>query len=232
MRTIWLMSAVLLLSVSSASAQVSIGVQGGGVLSSPSVDAAGVLNIPLETKSKLSFQAGLLFDIPFGEDGWRLMPELKYVNKGYNLDLTTTFSIPNVPIPVTANVKGNSSISYIEVPVNIAYALPVGESGNLVLAAGPYVAYGLSGRNNFDVLVSGQPLPVDDAFEFGSESGQVKRFDYGGNLSVGYLTDGGLMLKANYSLGLANLSNEGDGSSYKNNYFGLSLVYFIKRAGE
>jgi hypothetical protein len=206
--------------------QVSIGAQGGGVLSSPSIKSTELFDQTIDAKSRFSWKAGFVFDIPFGEDGWRFMPELNYVNKGFDLDLNTSF----LGQPVA--VSGNSNIGYLEIPLNVAYAVEMGDN-SLVIGAGPYVAYGLTGKNNFEASVGGQVVNTDkENIDFGSDPGQVKPFDYGANLSVGYLLSGGIMFKANYNLGLANISNEGNGSSYKNNYIGLSIVYFFKRAGE
>ncbi len=55
--------------------------------------------------------------------------------------------------------------------------------------------------------------------------------DFGANFMAGYIMNNGLMLKVNYSLGLANLSNVSD-SDWKNRYFGVTLGYFFLRGGE
>lgn len=222
----WLFAALFLFVSVAGFSQVSIGAQAGGVLSSPSIKSTELFDQSIDAKSRFSWKAGLVFDIPFGEDGWRFMPELNYVNKGFDLDMSTSF----LGQPVM--IKGNSNIGYLEIPLNVAYALELGDN-NLVIGAGPYVAYALTGKNNFEASVAGQIVTSDkESIDFGSDPGQIKPFDYGANLSVGYLLSGGIMFKANYNLGLANISNEGNGSSYKNNYFGLSIVYFFKRAGE
>jgi hypothetical protein len=218
---------VFLLSLSVAGfSQLSIGAQAGGVLSSPSIKSTDLFDQSIDAKSRFSWKAGFVFDIPFGEDGWRFMPELNYVNKGFDLDMNTSF------LGQAVVINGNSNIGYLEVPLNVAYAVEMGDN-NLVIGAGPYVAFGLTGKNNFEGSVGGQVVTSDkESIDFGSDPGQIKPFDYGANLSVGYLLSGGLMFKANYNLGLANISNEGNGSSYKNNYLGLSIVYFFKRAGQ
>jgi hypothetical protein len=47
---------------------------------------------------------------------------------------------------------------------------------------------------------------------------------------AGFIHPSGLMLKANYSLGIPNLANEGN-PELRNRYFGLSLVYFFVKGG-
>jgi hypothetical protein len=222
----WLLTASLLILSVAGFSQVSIGSQLSGVLSNPSIKSTDLFDQSIDAKSRFGWKAGFVFDIPFGEGGWRFMPELNWVNKGFNVDLNTTY----LTQPVT--VKGNSNIGYIEVPLNIAYAVEMGDN-NLIIGAGPYFAYGVAGKNDFEGSVGSQVVVSNnEKVDFGSSAGQVKPFDYGANISAGYLLNGGMMLSANYSFGLANISNEGNGSSYKNSYFGLSLVYFFKRAGE
>jgi hypothetical protein len=205
--------------------QVSIGLQGGGVLSNPSIKSTQLFDVDLNTKSRSNWQAGLVFDIPLGENGWRFMPELNYNNKGYDIDMTIE------ELGQSFQVEGNSNISYLELPFNMVYAVDMGDN-KLLIGAGPYLAYGINGKDNIKLKVNGTEIDRETgSVEFGTTPGTVQRFDYGLNGSVGYLLNGGLLLKANYSFGLGNVSNEGNESSYKNRYFGLSLAYFFKRAG-
>ncbi len=205
-------------------AQVSLGVQGGAVLSNASGDQSS-FNVDAKPQSKFGWQAGLMADLPLGEGGFRFMPELKYTNKGFKANTTV-----NVLGQVTS-ITGSSNLGYIELPVNFAYSLDLGGM-KLVLGAGPYVGYGIGGKNKFEAKVNGTIVQsIDEKVKFGSAEDELKPFDYGANALAGLLMENGLMIKANYSLGLANISNV-SGSTFKNNYLGLSLVYFFKRAGE
>jgi Outer membrane protein beta-barrel domain len=222
----WLLTATLLFLSVAGFSQVSIGSQLSGVISNPSIKSTDLFDQSIDAKSMFGWKAGFVFDVPFGEDGWRFMPEINWVNKGFKVDLNTTYLTQPV------SVKGNSNIGYIELPLNIAYAVEMGDN-NLIIGAGPYLAYGVAGKNDFEGSVGSQVVVSNnEKIDFGSDPGQVKPFDYGANLTVGYLLHAGMMLRANYNLGLANISNEGNGSSYKNSYFGFSLIYFFKRAGE
>ena len=50
-------------------------------------------------------------------------------------------------------------------------------------------------------------------------------------LFAGLLINSGLMLKVNYSMGVANISNAPE-ASYKNSSLGATLVFFVKKAGQ
>ncbi|MGB4771199.1 MAG: porin family protein [Chitinophagaceae bacterium] len=224
MKTKWLFLSLLLIAGYTTSAQVSLGVQGGVVRSNISGDQSE-LTFDTKPQSKFSWQAGLIADIPLGESGFRFIPELKYVNKGFKANTTVDF------LGQTTTIDGSSSIGYIELPINFGYALDLG-GAQLVLGAGPYLGYGIGGKNKFEAKVNGTVVQsVDEKVQFGSAEDEIKPFDYGANFLAGILFGNGLMVKANYGLGLANLSNVPN-STAKNNYLGLSLVYFVKRAGE
>lgn len=219
-----LLSAVCLVVASSAMSQVSLGVQGGGVLSMAKAEQEILTGQTIKGTSKFGWQAGLIADIPFGEGALRLMPELNYVNKGYKLNTSV-----NV-LGQTIAVDGTSNMNYLELPLNLAYTVPAGDN-YFILGAGPYGAYGLSGKNKVTTTTGGLEDSQEESVKFGSEEDQIKRFDYGVNFVAGYLMGNGMMVKLNYSLGLAELSNT-SGVKYKNSYIGLTIGYFFKRAGE
>ena len=219
-----LLFSVCLMVATGAMSQVSFGVQGGGVLSMARVEDNSQLGQTIKAQSKFSWQAGLISDIPLGEGGLRLMPELNYINKGYKVNTSLTV------LGETMTVNGNSNVGYLELPVNLAYTVPMG-GNNLLIGAGPYAAYGLGGKTKVETNFAGQQVKQDTDVKFGSAEDEIKRFDYGLNIMAGYLLSNGLLVKLNYSLGLAELSNTSD-RKYKNSYFGLTVGYFIKKAGK
>src|SRR5690554_6727029 len=110
------------------------------------------------------------------------------------------------------------ALNYLEVPLNLVYK-PVLGAGNLIVAFGPYVGYGLGGKAKSD--------EGDTDIEMGSEEEgslyNYKAFDMGANLSFGYMFGAGLSLQFNTQLGLVNISHGDD--AVKNTGFGLSLGY-------
>ena len=217
-------SAICLFFASAAMSQVSLGIQGGGVMSMARVKEDALSGQSLKGKSKYGWQAGIIADIPFGEGNLRLMPELNYVNKGYKLN--TSINV----VGQTVTVDGTSNVGYIELPLNLAYTIPVGDNF-FVIGAGPYASYGVNGKNKVKSSINGQGSEETSKVEFGSDESQIKPFDYGVNVMAGYLFGNGMQIKLNYSYGLAELSNA-EFTTYKNSYLGLSLGYYIKRAGK
>src|SRR5690554_1418024 len=107
-------------------------------------------------------------------------------------------------------------LNYLEVPLNLVYK-PVLGDGNLIVAFGPYVGYGLGGKAKSD--------EGDTDIDMGSdeEEDNFKALDMGANLSFGYMFGAGLSLQFNTQLGLVNISHGDD--AVKNTGFGLSLGY-------
>lgn len=107
-------------------------------------------------------------------------------------------------------------LNYLEVPLNLVYK-PVLGDGNLIVAFGPYVGYGLGGKAKSD--------EGDMDIDMGSdeEENDFKALDMGANLSFGYMFGAGLSLQFNTQLGLVNISHGDD--AIKNTGFGLSLGY-------
>ena len=224
-----ILSCLLLSFFLTASSQVSIGVQGGAVFSRPKtayeVNSTGIISV--DASGKTGFSAGVFADLPLGEGGFRLMPELNYVSKGGRGSTQIGISLPTGPAQIGIDLT--STINYLELPFNVAYSAPVGDHF-LIIGAGPYVAAGLNGKTlakfSDDVGISDQEEPI----VFGSVGDEIRRWDYGANLMAGFIHRSGLMLKANYSLGIPNLANEGN-PELRNRYFGLTLAYFILKGG-
>jgi hypothetical protein len=96
-------------------------------------------------------------------------------------------------------------------------------SGKLNLGAGPYIAYGIGGKNKATIgNVSAEYKAFDD------ESGdlKLKRFDAGVGVVAGYEFNAGLYLGLNADLGLVNAYDKTDNDrTFKNTSFGVSLGY-------
>ncbi|MES1217145.1 MAG: porin family protein [Bacteroidota bacterium] len=157
----------------------------------------------------------------------------KYSNK-----LKTGFNIgANVEIPVATdfylqpgviittkgakykNIDASTNLSYVEIPVNFIYK-PVLGNGRLILGVGPYAGIAVGGKNKTGSISSD--------IDFGSQPGDTKRFDAGGNFLFGYELSNHLSAQLNAGLGLVNINNreEGDSkSSLKNTGFGVSFGY-------
>lgn len=90
---------------------------------------------------------------------------------------------------------------WLQVPINFVAKLPLRDSSNFFLAAGPYGSLGLMGANSFEDNFTGTRAD----FTFGS-NGSQKRFDYGLNISAGYQLKKGYHISLGYMKGIADLS--------------------------
>lgn len=154
-----------------------------------------------------SFHVGIFADAPLGE-GFSIQPGLFYSGKGFSSNDGVN----------TGKVK----FSYIQIPVNVIYNVPL-NSGKFFFGAGPYAAYGISGK--VQDQVSGRTVSVD--VKFGNDlDSDFKRMDYGITGLVGFQFTNRLLLSANYDLGLSKIM-PGDnlGYSLKNQVAGLSLGF-------
>lgn len=100
---------------------------------------------------------------------------------------------------------GNTNVRqrtfWLQLPINFVGKLPLGDSSNLFLSAGPYGSLGLMGANSFEDTYTGNRSD----FSFG-KNGTQKRFDYGLNFSTGYQLKRGYNIAIGYMMGVADLS--------------------------
>jgi len=210
---------------SAASAQLSLGGQAGAVFSKPSIQIpSSIPGFTYDVKSLTGFSAGLIADIPFGESGFRIMPELVYAGKGFKADASVDFLGQQV------KVESKTSLSYIDLPINFAYAIELG-TNRLMVGAGPYAGFAIGGKSKVTTTTGGSTVEEEENIDFGNGQDQYDRLDLGANFMAAYILNNGLMLKVNYSLGLLKLTNDGE-SDYKNRYFGVSLGYFFMQGGK
>jgi hypothetical protein len=139
----------------------------------------------ISTSNLVGFQAGLIGELPLSDALYLNLAAL-FSQKGTKLSLLGM----EVKFPVT----------YVEVPLNLAYKYDLGAL-KLFAQAGPYVGYGLSAK------MTGSGL--DETIDFGTETNQMKRLDFGANFGAG-IEIGPVQVGANYGLGLANISNDPD----------------------
>jgi hypothetical protein len=187
----------------SAQSKTTFGVSGGVNFAKIVVSLEGS-SISASTGSLTTFSVGVFADAPVGSN-LSIQPGLYYTGKGGSQSESGE----------TSKLK----LYYLQLPVNIVYNVPV-SAGKLFFGAGPYAAYGLSGKQE----ATGESS-VD--VKFGSDvSSDVKRTDFGATGLVGFNFTNGLLLKANYDLGLSNILPTNEfGAKTKNRVFGLSVGY-------
>lgn len=165
------------------------------------------LNGKLSTGDKLAndmllgFHGGVNVQIPLVPEFY-FQPGLMFAVKGAK-NTTTIFG---------AEFTDETKINYIEMPLNLVYKGALGK-GFVMIGFGPYVAYGISGKQVFQ----GKNLTFKRGVDFNA-------FDAGGNIFAGYETASGIFFQLDTQFGMINI-NPADNPKTKNTGFGLSLGY-------
>ena len=202
-----------------AKAQVRFAPEAGINLNKPSYTADAGLFGPgvtysTSTSMSIGLKVGVVADLGISEH-FSVQPGIFYSMKGGK----TTYDINAFIISLSA--EQTTKLNYIDIPVMALYKFDVGP-GKLFAGIGPNVGIGIGGQIKTSVLGIDSTSDV----EFGSDSGQIKRIDFGGNVNVGYELPMGLYLRLSYNMGFANLSNV-PVETYKNMGFGVSVGYMF-----
>lgn len=194
-----LLGMIALTTISIANAQ-GLGVQAGVNFSNLSIKSDGEKLEDL--KLKTGFQVGVNYDIAIGDDFY-VQPGLNFIQNG-----------------TKGKENGQSaqlSLNYLQLPVTFQYKPKLG-AGKLILAGGPYVAYGI-GKAKEKIGGTTNNYNWDDNL--------MKKVDAGAKLVAGYQLSNGLSLNLNTDLGLLDISKDGEDYDYsaKNTAFGLTLGF-------
>jgi hypothetical protein len=200
-RVIYSLIILVIIDFADIHAQIKSGYIIGLNLSTMSLKFSG---INFEAKTSTGVHFGKIFEIPLN-DNFALQPGFLFSAKGsfYKID-TAEFSISPI---------------YIEVPVIAVFSFGP-DAIKISLFAGTYFACGVGGT-----WESGNELKY---LRFGSgENKDMKLFDIGLNFGGG-VNIKGLMISAQYGLGLTNLSPvKAIVSEMKNKVIGISLAAFF-----
>lgn len=189
--------------------------RGGVNLANVSITEDGDID---DAKMLSSFQAGIIGDIHI-TSFLALQPGLVFTGKGTKTQRGNESD---------ANFyRATSNPYYVELPVNLVFKTPTGSS-NFFVGAGPYIGMGVGGKNKVRGKIAGISYNSEKNIEWsndnpttlneeeGSGFGIMKRFDYGFNGTVG-IEASGVVISANYGLGLAKLQSGSGGSGSDNN---------------
>lgn len=151
-----------------------------------------------DTKSTTNFHVTGYLDAPVTSNFY-IQPGVSLQGKGAKL--------------IESDALGGSEVSqntmWLEVPVNFVGKFPAG-SGNFFVGAGPYIGFGLSGKNKYSVREGSNV--TEREFKFGKDE-TLKGTDFGVNFLAGYKLGNGLLINAGYGLGLTNIAGDANGWS-------------------
>jgi hypothetical protein len=211
-------------------AQVSFGIQAGVNFATTQVEiynTSASATRELDTKSRTGFAGGFLADVPISTT-FSFMPELNFVQKGYEYESTSGAIVS----------KAKDKLNFIEIPLNIVYKAEVG-MGHVFVGLGPSVGFGISGKNERSLSGAGNGFDFNEKRDVkfdGDENASdnklhLKTLDLGGNAVGGYMLSNGLFLKVGYTYGFSNLSPDfaspRDDEKYNTRGFSVKLGYMF-----
>lgn len=110
--------------------------------------------------------------------------------------------------------------SFLELPVNVGFQIPVGESIKVSPYVGGFVGYALTGK----VKVGGITVDLFDT-DLSEDDYDPKRLDYGANVGVGVHFNNRFIISAQYSHGLANLGDDEFKTTTRTISAGLTFLF-------
>lgn len=187
------------------SQETRFGVTGGLTLGSWTMSGGG---LSINTQSTTGFTAGVTAFVPISTQ-FTIQTGLNFLQKGAKV-----------------SDQGDEEViklNYIELPVHFLYT-----HDGFFGGAGPTIAMGISGKDKS----TSQGITQTNDIKFGSSTNDdLKKFDFGANITAGYMVPSGWMLALNYNFGISNLSpssNSADGK-VTNRYFGIRIGYIFQK---
>lgn len=108
----------------------------------------------------------------------------------------------------------NENPAYIQLPVHVGYMLPVSKEVRLVFHGGPFIAYGVGGRNKREWSNGNK-----DEIDYFSDAGHVSKFDFGIGLGVNAEYNR-FVASLGYDRGLRNFNPQAnDGKTRTSNFY-------------
>ena len=195
---------------------------------------------PTFAQVKFGLKGGLNLTNMLAKDNNQNLGKDFYIKPGFHLGATAAFSMSKkfgLESGLLFSTKGYMTefwsikrtiqVNYLELPILAVYKIDLGRT-NLLIHAGPYIGYALSGK-----LKANQPIlgPNNDAKEEALKIGNdklkddIKPLDWGLNIGsaaeVNHITVG-----MQYGTGIANISAYTDNKTViKNRVFYISLGY-------
>lgn len=110
-----------------------------------------------------------------------------YTSDGYYCNSSGSFFPKDMRVDGITLTEGSTRRDYLQLPVLARFNWKLGEDVRLHVAAGPYLAYGISGKRKFksmDLSEKGYSSNSDSWNPFG-ENSSFKRFDWGLTFNAG-----------------------------------------------
>ncbi|MBQ9237645.1 MAG: PorT family protein [Prevotella sp.] len=187
-------------STEKADLPVTFGIRGGLNVSSMS------LKYDDDLKSRAGFNVGVAVDFPIMESFY-VQSGLYYTVKGYKVE--------------EGNDKEKVNIGYLEIPILASYRYNFNDANQLQFNFGPYLAYGLHGKDKWEEYYNGRTYESDKKWY---DYDDTKRFDMGLQLGLGVTLAKHYYVGIAYEFGLLEQVKDSDGY-YKNRNFMVNVGY-------
>ena len=148
-------------------------------------------SVDVESGRRSGFMVGGFAVVDFGGP-FALQPELRYIQRGYTIDLTTSAGGQSF------SADGTLKLDYIDIPVLARFEFPSGGITPHVIA-GPTVGFNVTSEAEFEAQGQSQTTDQSDG-----TSGTDFGLEFGGGVDFG-LGLGTVTIDARYGLGLSNI---------------------------
>ncbi len=210
--------------------KTTFGIKGGANFAHVQLSSEGSSST-IDAGKLTNFLVGFFTDVVVTE-GFSVQPGLYYSGKGFKLDDVTTDISSGSGFTVSTVSQRKTNIAYIQLPVNFLFNANTG-AGKFFVGAGPFLAAAINakikGYDQLTATLAGQTMTtredINEKLEIGSEEG-INRFDYGATGLLGFRFNNGILLSANYDLGLANIAgNTNNEGKLKTRTIGVSIGF-------
>ena len=213
-KKVYLVLLAAVLTAGYAQAQLTFGARAGLNLTNVSVKVG---NSSTSGDMKPGIQLGVVAEYSLNES-FVIQPGLLFAQQGTK----TEYSYSDRGVSMKG--KDKMILNYLQIPVNAQYKVDLGGM-KLLLQAGPYLGFAISGKMKGEETFEGRKEKYDQKLEFGSDNGYYKRFDFGLGIGAG-LEFGNIQVGLGYNLGLANIRSSED-NKVKNSGLALTGTYFF-----
>jgi len=219
------LSAILIVSSLVMQGQIGIGLLGG--VNFQNINGKNSNGDKLENGLLTGFHAGVNVNIPVAPDFY-FQPGLLFSVKGSKNEFYTPV------LKASGDYTTTTRLSYVEMPLNLLFRPQLG-NGHMLLGFGPYLAYGISGKETTQL----NSVSIERTVKFKNsvedwadllENAYYRPFDAGANILFGYEFAMGAFVQLNAQLGLLKINPEyswisDDETAYRNTGYGISLGF-------
>jgi len=170
-----------------------------------------------ETDMKIGFQAGIGMKVQI-ENKLYFAPAVYYSMKGYKVVYNTFNTLPDIDAK-----DNNTTIHTFETAALLQYDFSA-NANHFYIKGGPSLDFQLFGNENFNKMPSGS---VDRKMKF--SYGDYGHFSANAIAELGYESNSGLIIFAQYTHGLASINNFDGGPQIKHRVFGISIGKYLNR---